>query len=44
MKGASLECGALAPLWYQSANKLAHSKEALEAVDHNRYQAQNSVT
>jgi len=23
----SLECGALAPLWYQSANKLAHSKE-----------------
>jgi hypothetical protein len=28
--GASLECGDLSPLWYkyQSANKLAHSKEA----------------
>ena len=30
-QGASLECGDLSPLWYkyQSANKLAHSKEGL---------------
>jgi hypothetical protein len=26
--GISLECGALGPLWYQSADKSAHSKEA----------------
>jgi len=33
--GASLECGALTPLWYQSADKSAHSKEVPKTVGAN---------
>jgi len=43
-----LECGALAPLWYvieyQSANKLAHSKETPHTEDDEEYRTFSQPT
>lgn len=39
-----MECGALAPLWYQSADKSAHSKEALFCYNRARMIAHLSGT